>query len=75
VAALPRRQLASRGRGLAPITIGLVLATGWLVARGVPAGWVASAVTALTTALVLFTRVNPIWPLAAAGLLGLAGLV
>ena len=61
--------------GLAPITVGLVLATGWLVARGAPVGWIAYAITAVTTALVLFTRVNPLWLFLAAGLLGLLGLV
>jgi chromate transporter len=62
--------------GLAPITIGLVIATGWLVARGAPGtGWTAYAITAATAGLVLATRVNPLWLFAAAGALGLAGLV
>jgi hypothetical protein len=41
------------------------------VARGAQAGWIAYAVTAASAALVLLTRVNPVWVLAAAGLLGL----
>ena len=61
--------------GLAPITVGLVLATGWLVARGAPGGWAAYSVTAATTVLVLVTRVNPLWLFLAAGALGLLGLV
>jgi chromate transporter len=61
--------------GLAPITIGLVLATGWLVARGAQAGWTAYAVTAASAVLALATRINPIWLLGAAGVLGLLGLV
>ena len=61
--------------GLAPITVGLMLATGWLVARGAPAGWTGYAITAATTVLVLVTRVNPLWLFAAAGMLGLLGLV
>jgi chromate transporter len=61
--------------GLAPITIGLVLATGWLVARGAQAGWTAYAVTVGSAVLVLLTRVNPAWLLGAAGVLGLLGLV
>jgi chromate transport protein ChrA len=60
--------------GLAPITIGLVLATGWLVARGAQASWMAYAVTAPSAALVLFTRVNALWLLAGAAALGLLGL-
>jgi chromate transporter len=61
--------------GLAPITIGLVLATGWLVARGAQAGWMAYAVTAASAVLVLFTRVHPLWLLTGAGVRGLLGLV
>jgi chromate transporter len=62
--------------GLAPITVGLMIATGWLVARGAPgAGWTAYAITGLTAALVLFTRVNPLVLFAAAGALGLLGFV
>jgi chromate transporter len=61
--------------GLAPITVGLVLATGWLVARGAATDWLAQSITAVVAALVLFTRVNPMWLLAAAGGLGLLGLV
>jgi chromate transporter len=61
--------------GLAPITIGLVLATGWLVARGALAGWMAYAITAVTAALVGLTQINPIWLLVVAGALGLLGLV
>jgi chromate transporter len=61
--------------GLAPITVGLVLATGWLVARGAHAGWAAYGVTAVVAALATLTRLNPIWLFAVAGLLGLLGLV
>lgn len=62
--------------GLAPITIGLVLATGWLVARGAQdAGWMAAGITTAMVALVSFTRINPVWPLAVAGALGVLGLV
>jgi len=62
--------------GLAPITIGLVIATGWLVAGGAPGtGWVAYVITGTTAALVLFTRVNPLWLFAGAAALGVLGLV
>jgi chromate transporter len=55
--------------------VGLVLATGWLVMRGTPGGWVAYTITAVTTIVVLFTRINPVWLFAAAGALGLLGVV
>jgi chromate transporter len=61
--------------GLAPITVGLVLATGWLVARGADTGWIASGIAAAVAALVVLTRVHPLWLFAAAGALGLLGLV
>jgi chromate transporter len=61
--------------GLAPITVGLVLATGWLVARGAHSGWAAYGVTAVVAAVATFTRLNPIWLFAVAGLLGVLGLV
>ena len=53
-----------------------MIATGWLVARGAPGtGWTAYVITGLSTALVLVTRVNPLWLFAAAGALGLLGFV
>jgi chromate transporter len=61
--------------GLAPIAVGLVIATGWLVARGAQGGAVAYGISAATALLAVFTRVNPLWPIVAAGLLGLVGLV
>ena len=61
--------------GLAPITVGLVLATGWLVMQGAPGGWVAYTITAVTMVVVLFTRINPVWLFAAAGALGLLEVV
>jgi chromate transporter len=62
--------------GLGPITVGLVLSTGWLVARGAQdTGWVAHGITATVVMLVLLTRVNPLWLFAAAGTLGVLGVV
>jgi len=61
--------------GLAPITVGLVLASGYVLTDTADHGWPAYAVTAATVALVLATRLHPLWLLATAGLLGFAGLV
>jgi chromate transporter len=61
--------------GLAPVTVGLTLATGWLLARGASTSWLGYAITVATTVLVIFTRLNPLWLFAIAGALGLAGLV
>lgn len=60
--------------GMAPITIGLLLATGWLLAAPGQRPPILLAVTAATTLLVLTTRLNPLWLLAGGAVVGaLAG--
>lgn len=61
--------------GLAPITVGLVLAAAYVVTRGADHSATAYALTAATAAILLLTRMNPLWLLAAGAVLGLAGLV
>ncbi len=61
--------------GLAPVTVGLLLAAGVIVARASNHGAAAWAITALTTLVAATTRVNPLWLFAAAALLGLLGLL
>jgi chromate transporter len=61
-------------RGLTPITIGLIFASGWILMTAVNDDWRGYVLTAATVALVLRTSVNPLWLLgvgAAAGILGL----
>ena len=60
-------------RGLAPIAIGLILASGYTVARGADRSPGAFALTLIATAMLAWTRVNPVWVLLGAGLVGLAG--
>ncbi len=60
---------------LAPISVGLIAATAWLLAQGADADWRLALVTAATTAACLATRFNPLWLLAAAAALGVFGLV
>jgi chromate transporter len=52
-----------------------MLAGGYLITRSADHSWPAFAITAVTTAVVLATRIHPLWLLGAAGLLGLAGWV
>lgn len=59
---------------LAPITVGLVLASGYLLARGTGGG-AAHTLTALTAVMAMLTRLNPLWFLLGAAMLGLAGAV
>jgi chromate transporter len=62
-------------RSLAPLTIGLLLATGLLVGEGADHSAVTIALTLVTVAVGLKTRWNPLWLIAVGALLGLAGLV
>ena len=65
-------------QGMAPVVVGLILATGWLMstAHGVPAtDWPLWLVTAVTALVVWRTRVHLLWLLAAGGVLGWFGWV
>lgn len=61
-------------RALAPITIGLVLSSGWVLARASDSDWLGIAITAGTVAILLRAKFNPIWLIGGAALLGLAGI-
>ncbi len=47
-------------RTLAPIAVGLTIASGLALIRGTETGWVAYAVTGAATALMAFTGLNPL---------------
>ncbi len=59
--------------GLAPVTVGLIAASAWLLCRAADRDWRLLAVTAISAAVAVFTRLNPLWCLGAAAALGLAG--
>jgi len=61
--------------GLVPVTVGLMLAGGYLITVSADHSIGAFAITAATAAIVLTTRIHPLWVLAAGGLLGLAGWI
>lgn len=61
--------------GLAPITVGLVTASGYLIAHAADHSWMAFVITAATLLVVFFTRINPLWMLALGAVLGWAGVV
>jgi chromate transporter len=67
----PRRAVVARA--LAPVAIGLILASGYTLARGADRTVVAGALTLAAAAALAFTRINPVWVLAAAALIGTAG--
>jgi len=62
-------------RGLAPVTIGLVLAGGLVMAQVGDTGWGTVSVTVAAAVLPLLTRVNPLWLLAAGAALGGLGVL
>lgn len=61
--------------GLVPVSVGLVAASAFILARAADHNVVAFAITAATAAIGYFTRINPLWMFAAAAAIGLAGLV
>jgi len=62
-------------RGLVPVTIGLVIASGIVMAGAADLDWHAAAVTIAAATLMLSTRINPLWMLLAGGVLGGLGLL
>jgi len=63
-------------QGLVPVTMGLVIASGMVMARAADTGWRAAAVTIAAAALMMLaTRLNPMWLLLTGGALGGLGLL
>jgi chromate transporter len=62
-------------RGFAPLTIGLVIAGGTVMARTGNAGWQGAALTIAAAGLMIRTRINPLWILAGGGACGGLGLL
>jgi chromate transporter len=60
---------------LVPLSIGLMGASGLILALTSDRTWVAALVTAASAVLAFATRLNPLWLLLAGGILGLAGLI
>jgi chromate transporter len=71
--AAPWRRIVSTG--LMPVTVGLVIASGVVMARAADAEWQAVAATAAAAVLMLRTRLNPFVILLAGGVLGGLGLL
>ncbi len=74
-----RRDVRAFKQGMAPIVVGLLLATGWVLTRGTvgsaaPA-WHLWVLTSAAALVVWRTRLHLLWLLAAGALLGVAGWV
>ena len=61
--------------GMAPVVVGLIGTSGYILAKGADADWRAMVLTAGGAVLVWRTRLNPLWALAVAAALGVAGVV
>lgn len=73
-----RRSVRAFRWGMMPLVVGLLLATGWILAArdtGAPAPWRAWALTAAAAYFVWKTKLHLLWMLAAGALLGALGWV
>lgn len=61
--------------GLVPVSLGLIGASAFVLARAADHNLYAALITAGTAATAFWTRANPLWIFAVAGALGFAGLV
>ena len=61
--------------GLVPVSLGLIGASAFVLARAADHNVTAGLITAATVVVGFATRLNPLWIFAAAGLLGLSGWV
>ncbi|MBL8331165.1 MAG: chromate transporter [Rubrivivax sp.] len=61
--------------GLAPVTIGLLLATCWLLTEPSHTRWGTVPLLAATVLLMQKTRLSPVWPIAAGAAAGMLGWV
>ena len=62
-------------RGFAPLTVGLVLASGYVMSRAADHDWQAYILTGICTAICTFTKLNPLIVVAVAGFIGWLGWV
>ena len=60
---------------LVPVSIGLMGASGLVLALTADQSWVGAAITAVAALVAFATRLNPVWLLLAGGVLGFAGVV
>jgi len=59
--------------GLVPVSLGLIAASAFVLARVADSNIYAAVITAVTAVVAFATRINPLWLFAAGGLLGLSG--
>ena len=70
-----RRWRVAVQAGFVPVALGLLGASGFILARVADHNVYAALITAATVAMAYFTRLNPLWMFALAGAIGFAGFV
>jgi chromate transporter len=58
---------------MVPLSLGLIGASAFVLARAADHNVYAGLITAATAAVAFFTRINPLWIFAVAGVFGLSG--
>ena len=59
--------------GMAPLTIGMLLATGWVLTEPLRAYPATALLVAVAVGFMLFTKLNPLWPIAIGAVVGALG--
>ena len=59
--------------GMVPLSLGLIAASAFVLARAADHNIYAGLITGGTAAIAFFTRINPLWAFLVAGVLGLSG--
>ena len=61
--------------GLAPVTIGLLGSTGWVLTEPTRTEWACLPLVAMTVWLTVYTKVSPLWPIAVGAIFGVMGWI
>lgn len=69
------RAMRAFSTGMAPLTLGLLLATGWVLTAPVRDSWGAMLLLPFTVLMLVKTRISPIWLVAAGAVVGALGWV
>ncbi len=62
-------------KGFAPLTVGLVLASGYVMSHAADHDWRGYTLTGICTAIFVFTRINPLVIVGLAGVIGWMGWI
>jgi chromate transporter len=69
------RALRAFTTGMAPLTLGLLAATGWILLAPTQPGWTTAVLVAGTITFMLRTPYSPLWPIAVGAIAGVVGWV